>query len=201
MARTSFAADLTHSPAVGTRTAEFRRLGKRPSRAVPWIESTASRAGRSSYSLTLILRLIVHGHAIAGRLERWTKLAHGCRYGAAAQGLSSEVVRYCSQNRFWLIQRDQIKPWPRITEDPDICRASSSVTSSRPRGSGIASSNGRRAVGKHAWHRRQVADVAIDHAEQPDGGLVDAVRIAHAFASRINLRGRPIKPTISASPT
>jgi len=40
----------------------------------------------------------------------------------------------------------------------------------------------RRVIRKHAGHRRQVADVAVDHAKQrDDGGLVggDAVEIAH----------------------
>jgi hypothetical protein len=59
----------------------------------------------------------------------------------------------------------------------------------------IAKSNGvadhwGRIVGKHARHRRQVADVAIDHAKQrDDGGLVggDAVEITHGGSRTLNL--------------
>ena len=40
----------------------------------------------------------------------------------------------------------------------------------------------RRVIRKHAGHRRQVADVAVDHAKQrDDGGLVggDGIQVAH----------------------
>lgn len=43
-----------------------------------------------------------------------------------------------------------------------------------------------RIIGKHARHRRQVADVALDHAKQrADGFLVrgDPIEIAHAIIS------------------
>jgi hypothetical protein len=45
---------------------------------------------------------------------------------------------------------------------------------------------------------RHLGRAAFEHSQRPvnaeqpdDGGLVDPVRIAHALASRINLRGRP----------
>ena len=46
-------------------------------------------------------------------------------------------------------------------------------------GVGVVDDRGR-IIGKHTGHRRQVADVAVDHAKQrDDGGLVggDAVKV------------------------
>jgi hypothetical protein len=39
-------------------------------------------------------------------------------------------------------------------------------------------------MGKHARHRRQVADVAVDHAKQRDDGCLvrgDRIEVAHGF--------------------
>ena len=56
-------------------------------------------------------------------------------------------------------------------------------------GVGVADER-RRVIGKHAGHRRQVADVAVDDSEQSDDrGLVggDAVEIAHLLGGRLEL--------------
>jgi hypothetical protein len=48
-------------------------------------------------------------------------------------------------------------------------------------------------VRRHAGHRRQVADIAVDDAEQrDDGGLIcgDAVEIAHALCGLTLLKVR-----------
>ena len=71
-----------------------------------------------------------------------------------------------------------------------------------------------RVIGKHTRHRRQVADVAVDHAEEGDDrGLVggDAVEVAHLFRnSRLHtdfpfpaftdISGGPITPTLRECP-
>jgi hypothetical protein len=57
----------------------------------------------------------------------------------------------------------------------------------------------RRIVGEHAYarHRRQVADVAIDHAEERADGLLvggDAVEIAHSLSGLSSRRERDCMP-------
>ena len=54
----------------------------------------------------------------------------------------------------------------------------------RPRSAPTLRTTGRRMVGKRAGHRRQTADIPVDHSEErDDGGLVDGDRIEIAHAN------------------